>query len=285
MHRLRPTNLRTLLMWLPRLALFGLLASGPVASSRLVDTMFAAPAGMCAAQPVAGQCSTGRIIILPGIRNTRFHLAGIVRDLQAVFPNFEIEVRTWGVPLAGLHNLHAYERNIQTAQSIADDISEWRRGHPADTLYIVGYSGGGGIATLVAAALEDGTAVDRLILVAPAVAPDFPLREQVLPHVREFIVNFASESDLQVGLGTRVFGTINGVETVAAGFSGFHETHPRLVEWHWTAHDERLGHRGNHLGYLGRRWQRSTLLPVLDPRVDAVELQQQWESRRDQPHR
>lgn len=280
MNRPCPTNLQSPLMWLPRLALLGFLASGSGASSLLADATFTALAGIGVAQPVAG-----RIIILPGIQNTRFHLAGIVRDLRAVFPRFEIEVRTWGVPLAGLHNLHAYERNIQTAQSIADDISAWRREHPADTLYLVGYSGGGGIATLAAAALQDGMSVDRLILVAPAIAPDFPLSEKVLPHVREFVVNFASENDLQVGLGTRVFGTINGTETAAAGFSGFRETHSRLVEWRWTADDELLGHHGNHLGYLGRRWQRSSLLPALDPRVDSVELRRRWQSRREQPDR
>ena len=163
----------------------------------------------------------GRVLILPGVGNTRFHLAAFVAAAQAQLPRFDVEVRPWGVPFMTIHNLRADERNAATAARIAEEIAAWRREHPDAPFYLVGYSGGGGMATLVAAALPDDVRIDRLVLVAPAISPDYPLAEEVLPHVREYVVNYASERDLQVGWGTRTFGTIDRKNTASAGALGF----------------------------------------------------------------
>ena len=50
----------------------------------------------------------GRLLILPGVGNTRFHLAGFVAAAQAQLPRFDVEVRTWGVPFMTIHNLRAH---------------------------------------------------------------------------------------------------------------------------------------------------------------------------------
>ena len=65
------------------------------------------------------------------------------------------------------------EHNEATAVAIAAEIADWRRAHPDAPFYLVGYSGGGGMATLVTAALPDDISIDRLVLVAPAISPDF----------------------------------------------------------------------------------------------------------------
>jgi pimeloyl-ACP methyl ester carboxylesterase len=207
----------------------------------------------------------GRVLILPGVGNTRFHLAGFVERLAQQLPNFGIDVRTWGTPFRMIENLQAEQRNLATAAEIAADLAAWRRAHPHDELYVVGYSGGGGMVTLAVAALPDDVKIDRLILVAPAISPDYPLAERVLPHVNEFVANFASALDLQVGLGTRIFGTIDRKNTASAGAVGFALADPKLVEHVWSADDLAFGHFGNHLSYLNRRWQEAKLLPTLDP--------------------
>ena len=218
----------------------------------------------------------GRVLILPGVGNTRFHLAAFVAAAQAQLPRFDVEVRPWGVPFMTIHNLRAQERNAATVQRIAEEIAAWRRAHPDAPFYLVGYSGGGGMATLVAAALPDDVHIDRLVLVAPAISPDFPLAEEVLPHVREHVVNYASERDLQVGWGTRTFGTIDRKNTASAGSIGFDATHERLLEYRWSEVDAPLGHAGNHLAYLHPRWQAAKLLPALDPSVGAAALRARW---------
>ncbi len=218
----------------------------------------------------------GRLLILPGVGNTRFHLAGFVAAAKAQLPRFDVEVRTWGVPFMTIHNLRAHERNVATAEAIAAEIAEWRRAHPDAPYYLVGYSGGGGMATLITAALPDDVAIDRLVLVAPAISPDYPLEAEVLPHVREYVVNYASERDLQVGWGTRTFGTIDRKNTDSAGAIGFAEANERLLEYRWSTADEPFGHAGNHLAYLSGRWQAAKLLPVLDPSVGPEALRAQW---------
>jgi hypothetical protein len=132
------------------------------------------------------------------------------------------------------------------------------------------------MATLVTAALPADVVIDRLVLVAPAISPDYPIVSAVLPHVREFAVNYSSVRDLQVGWGTRTFGTIDRVNTASAGAVGFAARDERLLEYPWSAADEPFGHAGNHLAYLNRRWQAAKLLPALDPMFDPEALRRQW---------
>lgn len=226
--------------------------------------------------PQSVHTETGRLLILPGVGNTRFQLAGFVEAASRQLPNFDVEVRTWGTPFLTLHNLQAHERNVATAAEIASEIATWRRKHPADKFYLVGYSGGGGMVTLITAALPNDVAIDRLILVAPAISPDYPLAETVMPHVRELVVNYASNRDLQVGWGTQEFGTIDRKYTRSAGAVGFHAADERLLEYFWSTPDSGLGHRGNHWSYLGRRWQDAKLLPALDPSLTAEQLRARW---------
>jgi pimeloyl-ACP methyl ester carboxylesterase len=230
-----------------------------------------APAPTPAPSPVAG-----RVLILPGVGNTRFHLAGFVAATEAQLPSFDVEVRTWGKPFLTIHNLRAHERNVATAASIAAEIADWRRAHPDAPFYLVGYSGGGGMATLVTSSLPPDISIDRLVLVAPAISPDYPVASEVLPHVRELMVNYASKRDLQVGWGTRTFGTIDRKNTASAGAIGFTAEHERLLQYHWSAADEPYGHAGNHLAYLNPRWQAAKLLPALDPATGPEALKRQW---------
>ncbi len=218
----------------------------------------------------------GRIVVLPGIYNTRFQLFPFIRAVRRALPRFEVDVYRWGVPLLGLHNLMAHARNTETAKRIAGDLVQWRGRHPDAPLYVVGYSGGGGIATLAVAALSAGMCVDRLILIAPAISPTFPMAGAVLPRVNEFVVNYASHKDLQVSRGTKYFGTIDRKKTAGAGAVGFRSSDPRLLQWHWSERNARHGHLGHHFSYLFPRWQTATLLPAFDPCVDARALLAAW---------
>ena len=219
---------------------------------------------------------TGRVIILPGVGNTKFHLAGFVERARQQLPDFAVEVRSWGIPFLTLHNLRAHQKNLTVARQIAAEIVDWRRSHPDELLYLVGYSGGGGMAGLVVSELPDGISIDRLLLVAAAISPTYPIEQSVLPRVNEFVANFSSERDLQVGLGTRIFGTIDRVNSDSAGAVGFVSRHQDLLEWRWSPPAQEYGHHGNHLSYLGRRWQDATLLPTLDPRLSAEQIVACW---------
>lgn len=193
--------------------------------------------------------------------------------LNEAYPQLDVDVRPWGRPLHSLGNLRAYERNLKTAQILADELTPFRRENPKAIIDIVGVSGGGAMALFVLQALPEDVTINRLILIAPAISFDYPVESTVMPHVSEFVINFASPMDLQVGWGTRLFGTMDRRNVKSAGYSGFASEHPNLLQIRWNKSMIRQGHRGNHLGYYSSAWLRKYVLPALDPQADMEHLQ------------
>ena len=256
-----------------------LLVLTAVTLSCAADTTTVRPACVIEAPAGSGPAParyTGKLIVLPGSANTKYHLAGFIRLAAQQLPGFEIDLRPWGTPFLAVHNLQAHERNAETARRMSREIVRWRRDHPEELLYIFGYSGGGGMATLIVSEFPEDVTVDRVVLMAPAISPDYPMKELVLPRVTEFVANYASTIDVQVGWGTRTFGTIDGVKSNSAGAVGFSAADPDLLQWHWSESDRVYGHRGNHRAYLGPRWQSAFLLPALDPRSSADAVRALW---------
>lgn len=216
----------------------------------------------------------GWVLILPGIMNVKFHLAWFRRMVTRAHPSYRAEIRRWGWPFGWIANLRAYARNKQAADMIARDVAAYRRNHPEAPIHLVGYSGGGGLAVMVVDALPDGGSINRLLLVAPAISPQYPLTQRILPKVTDFVVNYASRRDRQIAQGTKIFGTMDGVKQSGAGALGFAEQHPRLIEVHWHKGMRRELHLGDHAAYLSPFWQRRYLLPALDPAITAESLRQ-----------
>jgi pimeloyl-ACP methyl ester carboxylesterase len=196
-------------------------------------------------------------------------VAGRVRELR---PELGVHVRTWGPAYDSLGNLWAYERNRREAALIAEEIAECRRKRPEATIYLAGFSGGGGMAVFVAEALPEGVQVDRLILVAAAISDDYEVRERVLPRVREFTVNYVSPLDAQLSIGTRLAGNMDGGTDGSAGHVGFDRSDPALVQIHWRPEMLFLLHFGNHLSYLSAPWQRACLMPAFERDMTAEGL-------------
>ena len=226
---------------------------------------------------------SGKLIVLPGSANTKYHLASLVELAGQQLPGFEIEFRPWGIPFLVINNIQAYERNTATARQMAVEIVQWRRNNPDELLYLFGYSGGAGLAAMIVSELPEDVTVDRLVLMAPAISFNYPIEEHVLPRVTDFAVSYASTFDVQVGWGTQTFGTIDRVDSSGAGAAGFDAENPRLLQWHWAVSDRAWGHRGNHRSYLGSRWQSVFLLPALDPRLTADAVRARWASGREAP--
>ena len=101
--------------------------------------------------------------------------------------------------------------------------------------------------------------------------PDVALE---IARISELLVNFASPLDLQIGLGTRILGNMDGTRHGGAGAKGFNTDHPKLLQIPWRSAMMRQGHPGNHIAYLSPPWQRKYLFPALDPAQDPAELHQ-----------
>lgn len=214
----------------------------------------------------------GCVVMLPGIESGAWVFRGTVEGLREAGLDRGIEIIEWGDrPFASMRNLRNIEANRDRAARIAARLVVLMGDHPGAPVTLVGYSGGGGMALLAADRLPEDASLDRLILIAAAVSPDYDL-SYALERCDKGIVNFYSAWDwFIVGLGTEIFGTIDRKTTAAAGHVGFREEAGGLLErdglvqipwsWDWWC----LGHAGGHRGWLARRWARDVLAPAIDP--------------------
>ncbi len=111
-----------------------------------------------------------------------------------------------------------------------------------------------------------------MIFIAPALSPRFDLTA-ALRHVNGKLYVFSSRFDtIVLFTGTRIFGTIDGVQTEAAGFSGFIEPKgadplmyqkiiPRAYQTDWA----KYGDFGDHIGAMQRNFSAAMIAPLIVP--------------------
>jgi len=234
----------------------------------------------CAAlpKPTVTHLDRGLIWMIPGILGAPSMLADACRGLEDAGVRSAIEVYDWQRDelFGALANLMDRDQNLRHAAEIALAITTYARTHAERPIDVVGYSGGGGLAVMVAEALPEDVRLRHLILVQAAISPDYDLGA-ALAHVDGKLINFHSAFDWAIlGLGTRALGTMDRANVVSAGKVGFNlavavpnEALRRRVEQpEWTLAMLTSGHYGGHLGMLTYGWNRKYLAPYLidDPR-------------------
>ncbi len=220
--------------------------------------------------PVADGQAGGRVILLPGIQSQAWYLKSTVEGLQSAGLRWDIEIIEWGSYFPGaFDNLMNLARNEKRAAGIARKIASYRADRPDEPVTLIGYSGGGGLAVLIAEALPDDVRLDRMILIAAAISPRHDLSKS-LSHTERGIVNFYSERDVFIlGAGTWLFGTIDRVHTKSAGLVGFRDASDQLIEHDdirqigWRRDWQDYGHYGGHTSWLSGRWSQQVLAPLI----------------------
>jgi len=218
------------------------------------------------------QLERGKIVMLPGVESGAWQFEKTHKGLRAAGIDRAIEVIEWGLrPFGSLPNLVDLPANQQRARCVADRIAKYHENYPDKPITLIGYSGGGGLAVLTAEALADEVMLDRLILLAPALSPEYDL-SKALSKCRNGCVHFYSNNDWwTLGVGTSLFGTIDRKQTDSAGYVGFKNAkgdilnHGRLTQIAWKPEWIVLGHRGGHTGWLAKDWAQKTLAPQIDP--------------------
>ena len=183
----------------------------------------------------------------------------------------DIQVVDWDRPVGGLVNLMDYEGNRERARCVAEEIAQYYEAYSAAPVDLVGYSGGGGLAVMVVEELPEHVSVRNVVLAQAAVSPDYNL-EQTLRRTDGVLVNFYSPYDwLILGLGTRVFGTMDREKTPSAGKVGFdlEQAVPdaalrlKVEQVKWKPQMVAKGHGGGHVGMLGYYWNKCYVAPYL----------------------
>jgi hypothetical protein len=199
-------------------------------------------------------------------------LRRLLRNKQ---PPYAIEIFPWGL---GFGRWHADLTNVANrdanARAIAEVIRVYKASHPECPVFLVAKSGGSGVVVKGLELLDD-EAVERVVLLAPAVSPDYDLTA-ALRAVRREIVVFWSPLDLIVlGAGTRLFGTIDRVKTVGAGLVGFrvppahsadlatHREYDKLRQVRWHPRMAASGNFGGHMGPDSPFFLRKYVVPLL----------------------
>ena len=112
------------------------------------------------------------------------------------------------------------EANKKRASALASAISDYRAKFPGHQIHLVAKSAGTALALWAMTELAEKT-IDRVILLSPAVSPDFPLSEAMAAS-RQDVYSFWSPNDFVfLGWGTSLFGTADGVAGKSAGLIGF----------------------------------------------------------------
>jgi predicted esterase len=170
----------------------------------------------------------------------------------------------------GIADMTDVEHSREAGQRMAVVIGRARERYPDTPIYLVGYSAGAHVCLEAARWLGPG-GVERIVLLAPAVAADYDLRP-ALVAARRGVDAFVSERDrLELRLGTDLVGTADGKRGVpAAGRVGFDPAPGSgvgggLRQHPWTATVAWTGHDGTHAGSLRLAYLRAYVLPLLDP--------------------
>lgn len=142
---------------------------------------------------------------------------------------------------------------------------------PERRVYLVGHSSGAAV-ILAATEAAPPASIERIVLLAPAVAHDYDLRP-ALRSVRQSIEVFVSRRDIgALVFGTGLVGTADGRRTAAAGRIGFTPLltcpgdellYAKLRMHPWDRRVAWSGNRGSHYGTLEPGFMRAYVLPLL----------------------
>lgn len=211
------------------------------------------------------------LVHFPGIGGATFFHKMYLQALRTGGFDAEIHLHDWSRGRFPIVALQDYERNRRLARAFAARLTERHRRNPERPIYLSSESGGTGMLLWVLEELPDDVQVDVAVLIAPAVSPDYDLTP-ALRRVRKRMLVFQSPNDWFIlGVGTNLFGTMDGVKTDAAGRVGFRMpagADPRQYEklttfryaqgWRWT-----YGYGGGHFDCLAPRFASGFIAPLL----------------------
>lgn len=257
-----------LMLWLVSVAAPGCTRHRP--ASEMANAPASSPPP---APPDLGPPPRPYLLHLPGIGGKRRIDRTLVGGLVEGGIDAEVEIYDWTGDDPGLSALYAAKRNRDESAKVAEMIMRVHREDPRREIYLTAHSGGTGIAVWALEQLPEDVQIQSLLLLASALSPTYDLSD-ALRRVKGKAYTLSSTYDPVLGLGTRLFGTIDGVKTDAAGRIGFTPPHgadegqyAKLVEMPYERGWVRLSHIGDHIGPMMRPFAREVLAPLVSETV------------------
>jgi hypothetical protein len=248
-------------------------SAGQVALGWLAVLLGMAGCGVSPAPPAPMRPSgSGRtqLIHLPGMAGDSFADRWWINELRLGGAADRVELYDWTCNDTQIGALQAYARNHREAWKIARRIIECRASDPETHILLTATSAGTGPLVWSLENLPEAVTVDYVVLIAPAVSPDFDL-SRALHHVRGKMYVFHSEGDWFIlGWGTSTFGTVDCKKCQAAGRSGFvmpqsadAAEYRKLVQIPYNSAWIKYFNFGDHTGAMSPSFARNFLSPLL----------------------
>jgi len=205
----------------------------------------------------------GLILVLPGIDGRTLEDDVAARCLCTERIGLAVEIYDWTRPFAMLGNQTDVEQNRRAAGRLAERIDAYHADHPDRPVFLVGHSGGTAIAVWAAERLGDGYRVEGIVLLASSLSPGYDLAAASV-RSRNGIVSFYSPRDVALlGVGTSLFGTMDGPRTEAAGKVGFAAGGGKLYQVGWRPEMARCGNDGGHFACMAGPFVQDYVAPLL----------------------
>lgn len=234
-----------------------------------------APLAAADGSPTSRAVGPSLLVHLPGIGGHLFPDIFLVDGLRDAGVRDDVVVYNWAGRFAGLGALLRRDRHDELARRVAALVVGHARRYPGAAVTLMGHSGGAGMVIFALERLPDDVQVDNVVLLAPALSPEYDL-SAALARVRGKCFVFHSRLDAAIlGAGTRVFGTMEGYRGDAAGLVGFRRpagadvrAYEKVVDMPYDARWLAYGHMGDHIGMLSRTFSWKVIAPcVLDGRA------------------
>jgi hypothetical protein len=207
---------------------------------------------------------------LPGIGGESIIHQWWCREIHAAGPTTRSDLYDWTGRRWPITVLQSVARNKDASWRVAEQITKLRRAHPDARIVISSESGGAGPTVWALEDLPADVFVDSVVLIAPALSPDFDL-SNALRHVRGKAYAFVSADDnFILAWGTRTYGTIDGKNVDAAGHVGFvkpehaDETqYAKLAQIHHQSAWSKYWNFGGHGGAMSPMFAKYVIAPLI----------------------
>jgi pimeloyl-ACP methyl ester carboxylesterase len=217
----------------------------------------------------------GLVVSLDGVGGYNWGPRWLRLGLDEAGLKFALFIYDWSKGPTGLWvgDLLDEGRNRAAARDLARMVATYIETKPGRPVTLIGHSAGGAIVAWALEELPPGVQVERALLLAPALAPDYNLTK-ALGGVRSRLYVMYSQADvLLMGAGTLGFGTMDRRHDVSAGLVGFRlpkDARPedlagyaKVRQVHWTPSLMKLGSWGGHMGWTSIRFAREFIAPIL----------------------
>jgi pimeloyl-ACP methyl ester carboxylesterase len=180
----------------------------------------------------------GLVLILPGIEGVSGNNVGIQQGLNDGGVDYALQIYPWGFPVPGvgmLVNQTDVAANRAAGARIAEVIVRYQQQYPGKPVFLVGHSGGGGVAVFTLEQLgarADGQPIKGAILISSSISSNYNLAP-ALAMTQLGILNVYNGLDTGLlGVGTGIFGNVDGGTAPSAGRTGFSQRtyHDKLFE-------------------------------------------------------